>query len=245
MAAGADALDCALCGSCVGTERPTFETRFADGCQHPRARPSLCRCQGRRSDSFDRWRLALENMSHGMYLNDSPLYMNDLIARPYRQGKVFSISRLGIFLSDDGGDRWRNLPLEPLNPKGHTYCRSSPRTMWVAGAAHSEAMSACFCAVPTAAKAGRRSTSASSRSIRCSIWPSTSASRTGCLAPPMEAKYSPVSMAAIPGLPIRHSRAERKFTPWRAPERARSRRKNSTLAHGQAASEASCATTSG
>src|SRR2546428_104310 len=43
-----------------------------------------------------------------------------------------------IFRSKDGGERWQSARLEPLNPKGQTYCRDirevpgDPKTIWVA-----------------------------------------------------------------------------------------------------------------
>jgi len=44
----------------------------------------------------------------------------------------------GMFHSADGGDHWRIVPLEPMNPKGQIYCRDirevpgNPRKLWVA-----------------------------------------------------------------------------------------------------------------
>ena len=43
-----------------------------------------------------------------------------------------------MFAGADGGDHWRHVPLEPLNPKGQIYCRDiravpgTPRKLWVA-----------------------------------------------------------------------------------------------------------------
>jgi photosystem II stability/assembly factor-like uncharacterized protein len=43
-----------------------------------------------------------------------------------------------MFRSGDGGDHWNHVPLDPLNPKGHIYCRDirevpgNPRHIWVA-----------------------------------------------------------------------------------------------------------------
>jgi hypothetical protein len=46
-----------------------------------------------------------------------------LVVSRWRPGTVYAIARSGMFRSDDGGDHWSHVPLDPLNPKGHIYCR--------------------------------------------------------------------------------------------------------------------------
>ena len=64
--------------------------------------------------------------------------MHGVLASRWRPGTVIGIARAGMFRSDDGGDHWRHVPLEPLNPKGQIYCRDirevpgNPRHLWVA-----------------------------------------------------------------------------------------------------------------
>jgi photosystem II stability/assembly factor-like uncharacterized protein len=51
---------------------------------------------------------------------------------------VFGIGRAGMFHSVDGGDHWRHVPLDAMNPKGQIYCRDirevpgNPRHLWIA-----------------------------------------------------------------------------------------------------------------
>jgi hypothetical protein len=53
-----------------------------------------------------------------------------------------AIGRAGLFCSRDQGLHWVSARLEPLNPKGQTYCRDirevpgDPKTIWVAGGAN-------------------------------------------------------------------------------------------------------------
>ena len=60
----------------------------------------------------------------------------------WRPGTVLAIGRAGLFCSTDQGGHWASARLEPLNPKGQTYCRDirevpgDPRTIWVAGGAN-------------------------------------------------------------------------------------------------------------
>jgi photosystem II stability/assembly factor-like uncharacterized protein len=60
----------------------------------------------------------------------------------WRPGMVFAIGRAGLFSSTDRGEHWASARLEPLNPKGQTYCRDirevpgDPRTIWVAAGAN-------------------------------------------------------------------------------------------------------------
>jgi len=88
-------------------------------------------------DGGEHW----ENLSHGQYLNDDAVDMHGVLASRWRPGTVFGIGRAGMFHSADGGDHWRHVPLEPLNPKGHVYCRDirevpgNPRHLWVAAGA--------------------------------------------------------------------------------------------------------------
>src|SRR5712664_896980 len=49
--------------------------------------------------------------------------MHGVLASRWRPGTVYGIGRAGMFHSPDGGDHWRHVPLEPLNPKGQIYCR--------------------------------------------------------------------------------------------------------------------------
>ena len=91
----------------------------------------------RSTDGGEHW----ENLSHGQYINDDMVDMHGVLASRWRPGTVFGIARAGMFRSDDGGDHWQHVPLEPLNPKGHIYCRDirevpgNPRHLWVAAGA--------------------------------------------------------------------------------------------------------------
>jgi photosystem II stability/assembly factor-like uncharacterized protein len=89
-------------------------------------------------DGGEHW----ENMSHGQYLNDDTVDMHGVLVGRSRPGAVFAIGRAGLFSSTDQGGHWASARLEPLNPKGHTYCRDiredpgDPRTIWVAAGAN-------------------------------------------------------------------------------------------------------------
>ena len=88
----------------------------------------------RSTDGGEHW----ENLSHGMYLNDDTVDSHGVLASRWRPGTVIGIARAGMFRSDDAGDHWRPVPLEPLNAKGQIYCRDirevpgNPRHLWVA-----------------------------------------------------------------------------------------------------------------
>src|SRR5262245_14217521 len=88
-------------------------------------------------DGGEHW----ENMSHGQYVNDDTVDMHGVLVGRWRPGTVFAIGRAGLFSSADRGEHWASARLEPLNPKGQTYCRDirevpgDPRTIWVAGGA--------------------------------------------------------------------------------------------------------------
>jgi photosystem II stability/assembly factor-like uncharacterized protein len=88
----------------------------------------------RSRDGGEHW----ENLSHGQYLNDDSVDMHGVLASRWRPGNVYAIARAGMFHSADGGDHWRPVALQPLNPKGHIYCRDikevpgNPRHVWVA-----------------------------------------------------------------------------------------------------------------
>jgi photosystem II stability/assembly factor-like uncharacterized protein len=88
-------------------------------------------------DGGEHW----ENVSHGQYVNDDTVDMHGVLVGRWRPGTVFAISRAGLFSSTDQGAHWASARLEPLNPKGQTYCRDiretpgDPRTMWVAAGA--------------------------------------------------------------------------------------------------------------
>jgi len=83
-----------------------------------------------------------ENMSHGQYVNDDTVDMHGVLVGRWRPGMVFAIGRAGLFSSTDHGQHWASARLEPLNPKGHTYCRDirevpgDPKTIWVAAGAN-------------------------------------------------------------------------------------------------------------
>jgi photosystem II stability/assembly factor-like uncharacterized protein len=55
---------------------------------------------------------------------------------------VLAIGRAGLFSSTDQGRHWTSARLDPLNPKGQTYCRDiqetpgDPKTIWVAAGAN-------------------------------------------------------------------------------------------------------------
>jgi photosystem II stability/assembly factor-like uncharacterized protein len=85
-------------------------------------------------DGGEHW----ENMSHGQYVNDDTVDMHGVIVARWRPGTVLAIGRAGLFSSTDQGGHWASARLEPLNPKGQTYCRDirevpgDPRTIWLA-----------------------------------------------------------------------------------------------------------------
>lgn len=87
----------------------------------------------RSTDGGEHW----ENLSHGQYMNDDPVDMHGVLASNFRPGTVFSIARAGMFRSNDRGDHWLRVPIDSLNEKGQTYCRSirevpgDPKTIWV------------------------------------------------------------------------------------------------------------------
>jgi photosystem II stability/assembly factor-like uncharacterized protein len=88
-------------------------------------------------DGGEHW----ENLSHGQYVNDDTVDMHGVLVGRWRPGTVFAIGRAGLFTSTDQGGHWSTARLEPLNPKGQTYCRDiretpgDPKTIWVAGGA--------------------------------------------------------------------------------------------------------------
>jgi photosystem II stability/assembly factor-like uncharacterized protein len=89
-------------------------------------------------DGGEHW----ENMSHGQYLNDDTVDMHGVLVGRWRPGMVFAIGRAGLFSSTDQGEHWASARLEPLNPKGQTYCRDirevpgDPKTIWIAAGAN-------------------------------------------------------------------------------------------------------------
>jgi len=89
-------------------------------------------------DGGEHW----ENMSHGQYVNDDTVDMHGVLVGRWRPGAVFAIGRAGLFCSTDQGGHWASARLEPLNPKGQTYCRDirevpgDPKTIWVAAGAN-------------------------------------------------------------------------------------------------------------
>ncbi len=89
-------------------------------------------------DGGEHW----ENMSHGQYLNDDTVDMHGVLVGCWRPGMVLAIGRAGLFSSTDQGEHWASARLEPLNPKGQTYCRDirevpgDPKTIWVAAGAN-------------------------------------------------------------------------------------------------------------
>ena len=88
-------------------------------------------------DGGEHW----DNMSHGQYVNDDTVDMHGILVARWRSGTVLAIGRAGLFVSADQGGHWASARLEPLNPKGQTYCRSiretpgDPKTIWVAAGA--------------------------------------------------------------------------------------------------------------
>ena len=88
-------------------------------------------------DGGEHW----ENLSHGQYLNDDSVDMHGVLVSGLHPETVYSIARVGMFRSTDRGDHWLNVPLQPLNDKGTTYCRKirqvpgDPKTIWVAAGA--------------------------------------------------------------------------------------------------------------
>ena len=88
-------------------------------------------------DGGEHW----QNTSHGQYVNDDTVDMHGIIVGRWRPGTVLAIGRAGLFCSTDQGAHWASARLEPLNPKGQTYCRQiretpgDPRTIWIAAGA--------------------------------------------------------------------------------------------------------------
>ena len=71
-------------------------------------------------DGGDHW----ENLSHGQYLNDDYVDMHGVHISALHPGTIITICRAGMFRSTDWGDHWLRVPIEPMNEKGQTYCRS-------------------------------------------------------------------------------------------------------------------------
>jgi len=75
-------------------------------------------------------------------MNDDTVDMHGVLVSRWRPETVFSVSRAGLFRSMDRGEHWQTVLLEPLNPKGQTYCRSirevpgDPKTLWVTAGAN-------------------------------------------------------------------------------------------------------------
>jgi photosystem II stability/assembly factor-like uncharacterized protein len=88
-------------------------------------------------DGGEHW----DNVSHGQYLNDDTVDMHGVLVGRWRPGTLLAIARAGLFCSTDRGEHWASAKLEPLNPKGQTYCRDirevpgDPRTIWIAAGA--------------------------------------------------------------------------------------------------------------
>jgi photosystem II stability/assembly factor-like uncharacterized protein len=88
-------------------------------------------------DGGEHW----DNVSHGQYVNDDTVDMHGVLVGRWRPGMVLAIGRAGLFSSTDQGRHWASARLEPLNPKGQTYCRDirevpgDPKTIWVAAGA--------------------------------------------------------------------------------------------------------------
>ena len=88
-------------------------------------------------DGGEHW----ENMSHGQYVNDDTVDMHGVLVGRWRPGTVLAIGRAGLFRSTDQGRHWTSAGLDPLNPRGQTYCRDirevpgDPKTIWVAAGA--------------------------------------------------------------------------------------------------------------
>ena len=89
-------------------------------------------------DGGEHW----EQLSHGQYVNDDPVDMHGVLASAFRPGTVLGIGRAGMFRSNDQGNFWSRVQLDPLNEKGQTYCRQirevpgDPKTIWVAAGAN-------------------------------------------------------------------------------------------------------------
>src|SRR5881296_3657662 len=67
----------------------------------------------------------------------------EMAVNPSNPDEVYGAIEVGgIIRSLDGGMHWASARLEPLNPKGHTYCRDirevpgDPKTIWVAAGAN-------------------------------------------------------------------------------------------------------------
>ena len=88
----------------------------------------------RSTDGGEHW----QNLSDGQYLNDDTVDMHGVLVSRWKPGSVICIGRAGMFSSNDHGDHWQHVALEPLNDKGQIYCRDiravpgNPRKIWVA-----------------------------------------------------------------------------------------------------------------
>jgi photosystem II stability/assembly factor-like uncharacterized protein len=76
-------------------------------------------------------------VTDGLYLNEDAIDVHSVVVSPNRPGSVIVATRIGTFRSDDRGQRWRNLNIPLLRPRG-TYCRSlafapdDPDTLYLA-----------------------------------------------------------------------------------------------------------------
>ena len=96
-------------------------------------------------------------MSHGHYLNDDTVDMHGVLVGRWRPGRSSPLPVLACFAAQIQGEHWVSARLEPLNPKGQTYCRDirevpgDPKTIWVAAGPNFQSDAGCYFAAPTAA----------------------------------------------------------------------------------------------
>ena len=78
-------------------------------------------------------------VTDGIYLNEDPLDLHDVVVTPALPRTVFIINRIGMFKSQDRGDHWQPLNIEKLpgSTTGGSYCRciklapDDPRTFYM------------------------------------------------------------------------------------------------------------------
>jgi photosystem II stability/assembly factor-like uncharacterized protein len=62
-------------------------------------------------------------VSEGLYVNEDPLDLHQVLVSPAHSGVVSTVGRIGLFRSKDGGDHWGTVPVPGGTPKRRPYCR--------------------------------------------------------------------------------------------------------------------------
>ena len=73
----------------------------------------------RSSDNGRTWKCVAE----GLYINEDSVDLHSVVVDPRHAGVVTVASRIGTFRSNDRGERWRDLAVPLLRPRG-SYCRA-------------------------------------------------------------------------------------------------------------------------